>query len=67
MIRRVAIAVNTIAVGWWVWTAFYILFGLWRGNLHLGWGALYWGVSIFPPGLALIALLRDGYENKAKV
>jgi hypothetical protein len=58
MIRRMAIAVNTIAMGWWAWTAFEVILGLWRGVLHLRWGALAWGVTILPPALALIALLK---------
>jgi hypothetical protein len=31
IIRRVAIAVNLIAVGWWIWTAIEVILGLWRG------------------------------------
>jgi hypothetical protein len=59
MIRRVAIAVNMIAAGWWAWTALQVLRGLWTGSLVLHWGALVWGVTIVPPALALIALLRN--------
>ena len=59
MIRRVAIAVNLIAAGWWVWTALLVLQGVWGGHLRLRWGALAWGVAIIPPTLALIALLQS--------